>query len=163
MPFSQFSTILHEWHWCAGCVAGCLLIFLSDIYTPPGFAHGALYLLLVMMATASRSSQVVMGIATLSSLLAITGAVLTPPPDTMLLTVIANRASSLLEILLFTVMWVLLHRQFTAMTREKEKLAASQAQLQKSLAELKPAGVQGQAANNHSTTPGTTISTHPPQ
>lgn len=120
MAILKHSDPTNQWTWCAGCVIGSLLIFLSDMYTPPGFAHGGLYLLLLMMASASRSKRVVVGVAALSILLAITGAIL-DTPGAMMMTVIANRTSSVLAIAIFTLTWIMLQQQYNKLQADSLK------------------------------------------
>jgi len=75
-------------------------IFVSDFFTPMGFAHGALYVLPVVIAGLARDRRLIIVIGILAGLATMVGGMLAPPPATAIppLYAIGNRLVSLIAI-----------------------------------------------------------------
>jgi PAS domain S-box-containing protein len=80
---------------------GMVAIFISDLLTMAGFAHGVLYVLVVLVAMMTGDRRVIFTIAAVSSVLIIIGLQLSPPaPDNFPMQyVLANRLISVLVVM----------------------------------------------------------------
>ncbi|HTQ99901.1 MAG TPA: PAS domain-containing protein [Candidatus Acidoferrum sp.] len=119
----RLAALFRSWTWRALCVATGLLIFTSDALTPPGYAHSTLYLLLLLMAAATRDNKFIILMTAYIILLAIAGAVLGPIQSIPLL--IANRSTSVVEMMLMAWACIVMNRQFSSMRPAGEETAAA--------------------------------------
>ena len=89
--------------WYGVVVIICVLVFWTDLLTPLGFAHGGLYIFALLLASLTRNRAFLAGTAVVTSLLTIMGFFLSPP-GFELTYVIINRALSVLEIAVLTIL-----------------------------------------------------------
>jgi PAS domain S-box-containing protein len=67
--------------WGAGVAIALLAVFLSELLTPLGLAHGLLYALVVLVAALSGRRELVIACAAVAAVLTLLGILISPPAD----------------------------------------------------------------------------------
>src|SRR5690606_39218944 len=84
-------------------IASLIIILGLDTRTPLGFAHGDLYLFSILLAALSGSQRLLTGVAIMSVLFTALGALISPP-GLAIEYWLANRALSVLELTVISVL-----------------------------------------------------------
>jgi PAS domain S-box-containing protein len=116
-----------RWHHLS--LVGLVGIFVADFFTPLGFAHGTLYVPLVVLAGLGRSRRLVIAMAVAASLLTAIGALFSPPGFDLVY-VVLNRLFSIGAIAVGGVLTVLALRHLEEMTDIHARLARSKAEVE---------------------------------
>ena len=113
--------------WHALTLACMLLVFAADLFTPLGFAHGTLYMPVVLLAALSGDRRFVVWSAAGAVALTLAGGLLSPPPPAGItwLTLAANRGLSMLAIALSAGLAVRVLRYIDALRRSRQALDES--------------------------------------
>lgn len=82
-------------------LAALVALFVTDLATMAGFAHGMLYVLVVLIAMLTGHKRMIILMATISTILIVLGVMLSPPaPEAFPIHyVLANRAVSILVVM----------------------------------------------------------------
>jgi PAS domain S-box-containing protein len=128
-------------------VMAMVVIFVADMLTMAGFAHGMLYVLVVLIALLSGRRRLLIATATISVVLILVGLSLSPPPPESFPVgyVAANRGVSILIVVVACLLALARLQQSARLLRARQDLEASDRMLKMA---SKVAGVGGWTIEN---------------
>jgi PAS domain S-box-containing protein len=112
-------------YWRICCLLGALVLLWTDSLTPLGFAHGSLYLFVVLLAALTTNERFLLTITTVAILFTVLGIFISPPGITLGY-VISNRILSILELCLMCGSAIMVSRQMASHHKINTALLHSQ-------------------------------------
>lgn len=133
----------HPWRWQMLVVTGLAALFLGEVYTPLGFAHGTLYIPLILLAALSQSRGLVLGSGIFAAALTLLGIPLSPAPispQDAAMFYMSNRLFSIVSIILTTGICLFALRALQSSQNARQQLHRSLDDLQQQQFLLNVAG-----------------------